>query len=206
MGLIGKKIGMTQVFTHDGERIPVTVIEAGPCVVVQKKTVEKDGYSALQLGFSEKKPEKLTKPLQGHFKELEDKAYAILREVRLSQDNEHNVGDKITVDIFKAGEKVSVSGISKGKGFAGNIKRWGFARGPMTHGSKFHRAVGSSGMSANPSRVLKGKKMPGHLGTDKVTVKNVEVIDFRQEENILLLKGAVPGGKNGIITIFKTKV
>jgi large subunit ribosomal protein L3 len=203
IGLIGKKIGMTQIYSSDGNVVPVTVIEAGPCAVVQKKTVERDGYPALQLSFKEIAPAKLTKPLQGHFKKLNGKAYAILKEFRIAEADKYEVGDQITAEIFNPGEKVQVAGVSKGKGFQGNIKRWGFSRGPMTHGSKFHRAVGSSGMSAWPSKVLKGKKMPGHMGSTRVTVKNLEIVDLREQENIVLIKGAVPGRKNGIVTICK---
>ncbi len=203
LGLIGKKIGMTQVFSPNGESIPVTVIEAGPCAVVQKKTPARDGYAALQLGFAEKKPEKLIKPLRGQFKSLQGKAYGILKEFRFDKTDDYQVGDRIDVAIFNRGEKVAVCGISKGKGFAGNIKRWGFNRGPMTHGSKFHRVVGSIGSSAWPSRVFKGRRMPGHLGAQQVVVKNLEIVDLRQDGNILFVKGAIPGGKNGIVTITK---
>ncbi|MCX8044385.1 MAG: 50S ribosomal protein L3 [Desulfobacterota bacterium] len=205
LGLIGKKIGMTQIFSSDGEIVPVTVIEAGPCVVVQKKDRNRDGYSALQLGYGQIKPEKLTKPLQGHFKKLGGKAFSVLKEFRTDAHEGYQVGDQIDVNIFSRGERVSVSGISKGKGFAGNIKRWGFNRGPMSHGSKFHRVVGSIGSSAWPSRVFKGKRMPGHLGAEKVTVKNLEIVDLRADENIVLVRGAVPGGKNSIVTILKNK-
>jgi large subunit ribosomal protein L3 len=155
------------------------------------------------LSFKEIAPAKLTKPLQGHFKKLNGKAYAILKEFRIAEADKYEVGDQITAEIFEPGEKVQVVGVSKGKGFQGNIKRWGFSRGPMTHGSKFHRAVGSSGMSASPSKVLKGKKMPGHMGATRVTVKNLEIVDLREQENIVLIKGAVPGRKNGIVTICK---
>ena len=203
IGLIGKKIGMTHVYSDQGNMIPVTVIAVGPCPVVQKKTDKKEGYSALQIGFREKKPDKLTKPLRGQFKNLEGKAYTVLKELRFADTKKYNVGDEITVDIFDSGEKVAVTGVSKGKGFAGGIKRWGFSRGPMTHGSKFHRAQGSTGMSATPSRVVKGRKMPGQMGSKKVTVKNLIIVEKREQENLLLIKGAIPGGKNGIVTICK---
>lgn len=203
IGIIGKKIGMTQIYSDEGVVIPVTIIEAGPCAVVQKKTVEKNGYSALTLGFSEKKPEKLSRPLQGQFKKLNGKAFSILKEFRTEDVDQYEIGDQITVEVFGLGELVKVSGVSKGKGFAGNIKRWGFSRGPMTHGSKFHRAQGSTGMSANPSKVFKGTKMPGHLGSKKTTVKNLEIVDKKNQENILFIKGAISGGKNGIIKICK---
>jgi large subunit ribosomal protein L3 len=205
IGLIGKKIGMTQIFSSDGEVIPVTVVEAGPCAVVQKKTVERDGYSALQLSFSERKLEKLTKPLQGHFKKLNGKAYSVLKEFRIKETDKYEVGDQITLDIFEIEEKVAVSGISSGKGFAGVIKRWSFSRGPMSHGSKLHRGLGSTGMSAFPGKVLKGKKMPGHMGSKRLKVRSLEIVDKKEQENIIFIKGAIPGGKNGIITIHKLK-
>ncbi len=204
IGIIGKKIGMTQVFTKDGALIPVTVIEAGPCAVVQKKINEKDGYSALKLGFAGVKSELLNKPDQGQFKNLDGKAFTVLKEFRVEESDEHNVGDQLTIDIFELGEKVIVTGVTKGKGFAGVIKRWGFARGPKTHGSKHHRAPGSTGMCAYPSKVLKGKKMPGHMGTDRMTFKNIEIIDKRSQDNLLLVKGNIPGAKNGIITVSKS--
>ena len=203
IGVIGKKIGMTQVFAEDGTVIPVTVIEVGPCAIVQKKTIEKDGYSALKIGCSAKKIEKLRKPLRGQFKKMNGNAYSVLKEFRVDKADGYQVGDKLTLDLFDSGEKVVVSSISKGKGFAGVIKRWGFSRGPMTHGSKFHRAQGSTGTSATPSRVIKGRKMPGHLGAKKVTVKGLEIIDIRQQENILLVKGAIPGAKNGMVAVYK---
>ena len=203
IGIIGKKIGMTQMFTSKGEMIPVTVIEAGPCAVAQKKTLDKDGYTALQLGFGEKKVEKLTKPLRGHFKVLNGKAYSELKEFRVGEVDKYEVGEQITVDIFKPGEKVEITGTSKGKGFAGNIKRWGFSRGPMKHGSKFHRGVGGVSGSAYPGKVFRGKKMPGHLGSARVTVRSLEIVDARLNENILFIKGAIPGARNGIVTVCK---
>ena len=204
IGIIGKKIGMTQVFTKEGAVIPVTVIEAGPCAVVQKKLNEKDGYSALKLGFAGVKSELLNKPDQGQFKNLDGKAFKVLREFRVEESDEHNIGDQLTIDMFELGEKVIITGVSKGKGFAGVIKRWGFHRGPKTHGSKHHRAPGSTGMSAYPGKVHKGKKMPGHMGTDRMTFKNIEIIDKRSQENLILVKGDIPGAKNGIITISKS--
>jgi len=204
IGIIGKKLGMTQVFSKDGDLIPVTVLQAGPCSVVQRKTAEKDGYSAVKLGFDSVKPELLNKPDLGQFKTLAGKAYSVLKEFRVDAVEEHKVGDELTIDMFEPGEKVIVSGISKGKGFAGVIKRWGFARGPKTHGSKHHRAPGSTGNSAYPGKVFRGKKMPGHMGTDSVTLRNVVVVDKRSEENLLLVKGNVPGAKNGIIIISKS--
>jgi large subunit ribosomal protein L3 len=204
IGIIGKKIGMTQVFAKDGILIPVTVVEAGPCSVVQKKTDEKDGYSALKLGYHSIKSELLNKPDLGQFKNLDGKSFSVLKEFRVESSDEHNVGDQLSLDMFELGEKVIITGVSKGKGFAGVIKRWGFHRGPKTHGSKHHRAPGSTGMSAYPGKVHKGKKMPGHMGTDSVTLKNVEIIDKRPQENLLLIKGNIPGAKNGIIIISKS--
>ncbi len=204
LGIIGKKIGMTQIFSPDGEVIPVTVVQAGPCTVVQKKTSEKDGYSALQLGFGEKKPRKCTKPMQGHFKKAGGTAISALREFRIEDDASYDVGQALTVDIFEQGETVEITGTSKGKGFAGSIKRHGFNRGPMAHGSKHHRAVGSTGHSAWPSKVFKGKRMPGQLGNTRVTVKGLQVVDTRPQENLLLIRGAVPGHKNSLLMICKT--
>jgi len=203
LGLIGKKLGMTQVFSSEGDVVSVTVIEAGPCVVMQKKTLENDGYSALQLGYGQKKLEKFNKPMQGHLKKAGDQGLRYLREFRSAKIDSFTVGDKVDLDIFESGEKVEIVGTTKGKGFAGNIKRWGFNRGPMSHGSKFHRVVGSIGSSAYPSRVFKGKKMPGHLGCARLTAKNIKIVDKKSDQNIILVKGAVPGPKNGIILIYK---
>jgi len=203
LGLIGKKIGMTQVFSSEGDVVSVTVIEAGPCVVTQKKTLENDGYCALQIGYGQKKLEKFNKPLQGHLKKAGDQGLCHLREFRSAKIDAFSVGDQIGLDIFESGEKVVIAGTTKGRGFAGNIKRWGFSRGPMSHGSKFRRTVGSIGSSAYPSRVFKGKKMPGHLGCDQQTVKNIKIVDKKPDENIILVKGVVPGPKNGIIVISK---
>jgi large subunit ribosomal protein L3 len=204
LGLIGKKIGMTQVFSSEGEVVSVTVIEAGPCVVTQKKTIENDGYSALQLGYGLKKLEKFNKPMQGHLKKAGDQGLRYLREFRSAKVDAFAVGDKVDLDIFESGEKIEIVGTTIGKGFAGNIKRWGFNRGPMSHGSKFHRVVGSIGSSAYPSRVFKGKKMPGHLGCERMTQKNVKIVDKKSDQNIILVKGAVPGPTNGIVLIYKT--
>ena len=200
-GIMGRKIGITQVYSEEGDVVPVTVVEAGPCVVVQKKTVERDGYNALQLGFSEKQERKLNKPEQGHFKKHNTIPCKYLKEFRVEDIGVYEEGQKITVDIFENGDFVDVTGTSKGKGFQGVVKRWGFGGGPAGHGSMFHRAPGSIGASATPSRVFKGKKMPGRLGGKKVTVQNIRVVDVRPDENVILLKGAVPGCKNGIVTI-----
>ena len=202
--IIGKKLGMTQLFTEDGTVIPVTVIEAGPVSVVQKKTVENDGYSAIQVGFGDCKDKNVTKPLKGHFAKAGVANKKHLREFRLEDDSAYNVGDEIKVDIFAEGEKVDVTGISKGHGFAGTIKRWGTHRGPMTHGSGYHRGVGSMGACSTPSRVMKNKRLPGHMGVEQVTVQNLDVVKVDAEKNIILVKGAVPGPKGGIVTIRDT--
>ena len=199
--ILGTKIGMTQIFNEDGRVIPVTVILAGPCTVVQKKTVETDGYDAVQVGFGEVKEKSLNKPQKGHFAKADTAAKKYLREFRLEDISALNVGDEIKADTFEVGEKVDVTGISKGKGFAGPMKRWGLHRGPMTHGSGYHRGSGSMGACSSPGRVMKGKKLPGHMGVEKVTVQNLEVVRVNAEENIILVKGAVPGSKGGLITI-----
>lgn len=203
LGLIGRKLGVSQVFADSGEVIPVTVIEAGPCVVVQKKTRNKDGYNALQVGFLEREEKKTNRPLKGHFAKEGTKAFAVLKEFTLPDVEGYQSGQEIKVDIFSAGELVDVIGTSKGKGFAGGVKRWGFRGGPATHGSMFHRAPGSVGASAYPSRVLKGKHLPGHLGNAQVTVKNLQVVDVRSERNLILIKGAVPGARKSIVLIKK---
>ena len=203
LGLIGKKIGLTQIFSKDGQLVAVTAIQAGPCCVVQKKTTEHDGYTALQLGFGSKKAKKVSKPLQGLLKAAGSKAFAVLQEVRIPDVESYQVGQDITLSMFKVGDKVKISGISKGKGFAGVMKRWNFKGGAKTHGSMFHRAPGSIGASADPSRVLKGMRMPGHMGAARVTVKNIEVIEIREKENIMLLKGAVPGARNSMVTVYQ---
>ncbi len=200
MGIIGRKIGMSQVFSG-GEMIPVTVIQAGPCKVVQKKTKGKDGYESVQLAFAEeKKPGRVTKALAGHFKKANMAAHRFLREFRTGG---FEPGQEVTVDIFKKGELVAVSGVSKGKGFAGVMKRHKFAGGPGSHGSMFNRRPGSIGASAWPSRVWPGKKLPGHMGVDTVTVKNLQVVDVRKDENLLFVRGAVPGGESALVLIYK---
>lgn len=202
--IIGRKIGMTQVFTPEGRMVPVTVIEAGPCTVVQKKTMENDGYEAVQLGFGEMKESRTTKPQKGHFEKAGVSVKRVLKEFRLSDSSSYNVGDEIKVDIFAEGEAVDVTGTSKGKGFAGVIKRFGNHRGPMSHGSKYHRRVGSMGACSTPSRVMKGKKLPGHMGVDRVTVLNLDVVKVDTERNLLLVKGAVPGARGGIVSVRNT--
>jgi len=203
-GILGKKLGMTQVFAVDGKRIPVTVLEAGPCTVLQKKTVATDGYTAVQLGFVEKNAHRVNKPEMGHFRKAGKGAFAYLREVRTSNVDEFQVGDEITcATIFAAGDIIDVSGTSKGKGFQGVIKRWQFSGGRSSHGSMFHRKPGSIGCSAWPSKVFKGKKMAGQMGNETVTVQNLQIVEVRPEENIILVKGAIPGAKNGVVMIQK---
>ena len=199
--ILGTKIGMTQIFDEMGKVIPVTVILAGPCTVVQKKTVETDGYEAIQVGYGEIKDKKVNKPLKGHFAKADTANKKYLRELRLEDISAYEVGSQIKADIFEAGEKIDVTGISKGKGFAGPMKRWGLHRGPMTHGSGYHRGSGSMGACSAPGRVMKGKKLPGHMGVKKVTVQNLEVVKVVADENIILVKGAVPGNKGGLVTV-----
>ena len=199
--ILGKKIGMTQIFTEDGLVIPVTVIEAGPVAVVQKKTVEKDGYNAIQVGYVDAKDKALNKPQKGHLAKAGVSNKRVLKEFRLEDDSAYNVGDEIKVDIFQEGDKIDVTGISKGHGYAGTVKRWGTHRGPMTHGSGYHRGVGSMGACSTPSRVMKNKRLPGHMGVEQVTVQNLDVVKVDAEKNIILVKGAVPGPKGGVVTI-----
>ena len=197
--IIGEKLGMTQVFTEEGHLVPVTVIEAGPVKVVQKKAKDKDGYDALQVGFDIIKKEKnVTKSMKGHFKKASSPMFRLLKEIDMEG---FNAGDDITVDIFSKGEKVSVIGTSKGKGFQGVMKRHNYSGGPGSHGSMFNRAPGSMGASSYPSRVWKNKKLPGHMGDERVTVKNIEIFDVRKEQNIMLVKGAVPGANGGYLII-----
>ena len=198
-GIIGKKLGMTQIFAEDGTLVPVTVIQAGPVRVVQKKNRERDGYDALQLGFEEiKKQKKVNKPMMGHFKRTSVPPYRILKEIKMEGFNE---GDEIRVDIFQKGEKVSVTGKSKGRGFQGVMKRHGFGGGPGSHGSMFNRAPGSIGQCSFPSRVFKNKRLPGHMGNTQVTIKNLEIVDIKTDQNLLLVKGAVPGANGGYVVI-----
>ena len=197
--IIGKKLGMSQVFTEDGTRVPVTVIEAGPCAVTQVKTGESDGYDAIQIGFGDVKEKKVNKPMAGHFKKAGVEPRRYLAEVK--GENEAKVGEEITVEAFEVGQKVKVSGVSKGKGFAGVIKRHGFSGGPGSHGSHFHRAPGSVGAAAFPARVFKGLKLPGQMGNRKSTQLGLTVAGTEPEQNLLLLKGSVPGSSDSIIFI-----
>ena len=203
-GIIGKKLGMTQIFTEDGSAVSVTVIEVEPSVVIQKKTVEKDGYNALQLGYGHIKQKSVVKPLQGHFRKADKGYFRVLREFR-GFDDDIDVGQEIKVDIFSPGDYVDISGTTKGKGFAGVVKRHRFGGGRATHGSMFHRAPGSIGASADPSRVFKGKKLAGHMGSEMKTLQNLRVLAIRPEVNAMLIKGAVPGGRNGIVFIKQAK-
>nr|WP_281180526.1 50S ribosomal protein L3 [Desulforhopalus singaporensis] len=203
MGILGKKIGMTRIYGEVGQAIPVTVIEAGPCKVLQVKTEATDGYNAIQVGFADKKASRINKPQTGHFNKSGVEGYYFVREFRVADDAAYEVGQEISIDdVIKIGDKVDVQGTSKGRGFQGVIKRHGFSGGGAGHGSMFHRAPGSIGCSAYPGRVIKGKKLPGRMGNDTVLRKNVVVVDIRSEENVVLLKGPLPGAKNGLLKIF----
>ena len=199
--LIGKKLGMTQIFDENGTVIPVTVLEAGPCVVAQVKTLENDGYEAVQLGFGEVKENKLNKPEKGHFAKANVTAKKHLREFRLDSIEGIKIGDELKADVFAAGDKIDVQGTSKGKGFQGVIKRHGQSRGPMGHGSMYHRRPGSMGPTSTPGRVFKGKKLPGHMGRVTVTIQNLDVVRVDMDKNVLLIKGSVPGPKGAILKI-----
>jgi large subunit ribosomal protein L3 len=199
--ILGKKLGMTQVWSDDDKLLPVTVIEAGPCVVAQVRTLERDGYRAIQLGYGDIKESKVNKPDMGHFKKAGIVPKRHLAEVRLDEGETYKVGDAVTVDMLEPGMHVHISGTSKGKGFQGVIKRHNYKGGPGGHGSHFHRAPGSIGQSSSPSRVFKGMGLPGHMGSETVTVRNLEVVRVDAEQNLLVVKGAVPGGKNSLLTI-----
>jgi len=203
-GIIGRKVGMTQVYGEDGRAVPVTVIEAGPCVVVQRRVKDKDGYSAVQVGLVEaRKVKRVTRPMKGHFDKAEIPPCRVLREFRLEDGAEVKVGDKVSVEVFAPGDTVSVTGVSKGKGFQGVVKRHHFRGGAATHGSMFHRAPGSIGASAYPSRVLKGMRAAGHMGSDRVTVRNLKVVRVDAGKNILVVLGSVPGAGGGYLVIRK---
>lgn len=199
--IIGRKLGMTQIFNEAGKVVPVTVIQAGPCVVLQKKTVETDGYDAIKVGFEDIREKLVNKPDKGQFTKADVKLKRFVKELRLDDVTGYEVGNEIKADVFNIGEKIDITGTSKGKGFQGVIKRWHSHRGPVTHGSKFHRAVGSMGASSFPSRTFKGKKLPGHMGNKKSTMLNLEVVRVDVERNLLLVKGAVPGPKKGLVII-----
>jgi large subunit ribosomal protein L3 len=199
--IIAKKIGMTQVFAENGILVPVTVLQAGPCEVTQVKTVENDGYSAVQLGFIAEKANRVNKPEAGHFAKAGVEAKKYVKEFRLEDSESFEVGQTVAADTFAAGDLIDISGVSKGKGFQGSIKRHNQSRGPMAHGSKYHRASGSMGQASSPSKVFKGKKLPGHMGAVSVTVQNLEIVQVDAEKNLILVKGAVPGPKKSIVTI-----
>ncbi|MBM9535909.1 50S ribosomal protein L3 [Desulfobulbus alkaliphilus] len=202
-GILGRKIGMTRVYDENGRSIPVTVIEAGPCVILQKKTVQKEGYNAIQIGFMEKKQSRLSKPEIGHCKRSGGQGFYHIKEFRVNNPDDFEVGQRITVqEVLGIGDTVDISARSKGRGFQGVIKRHGFSGGRASHGSNFHRAPGSIGCSAWPSRVMKGKKMPGRMGNDTTTLKNLKIVDIRNEENVVLVRGSVPGAKNGLLNIY----
>lgn len=206
--ILARKVGMTQVFAEDGALIPVTVLEAGPCLVVQKKTVDNDGYAALQVGFGEMKPKHAAKPLKGHYEACLGNAnvspHKVIQEFKLDNPDQFEVGAEIKADVFNIGDYVDVSGVSKGKGYQGAIKRHGQSKGPMTHGSKYHRGLGSMGPGTTPGSVKKGKKMPGHMGAKKITVQNLEVVRADGEKNLLLVRGAVPGIRGALLTVKST--
>ena len=203
-GLLGKKLGMTRIFTEDGRWIDVTLLEAGPCTVVQRKTQGKEGYDAVQLGFGDVKERRITKPLQGHFAKLGVALKRTLREFRVDKTSELKPGDEVRADIFQTGDRVDVCGTSKGKGFAGGIKRHHWDGGPSTHGSNFHRAPGSIGQSASPGRVIKGKTLPGHMGCERVTTQNLEVVNVDIAKNLLVVRGCVPGANGGLVMVRKS--
>ena len=199
--ILATKVGMTQIFNEDGVLTPVTVLQAGPCVVTQVKTAENDGYEAVQVGFVDKREKLVSKPVKGHFDKAGVSYKRYVREFRFENASEYSVKDEIKADIFAAGDKIDATAISKGKGFQGAIKRYGQHRGPMAHGSKFHRHAGSNGAASDPSKVFKGKKMPGHMGSKKITIQNLEVVRVDAENNLLLVKGSVPGPKKSLVTI-----
>ena len=202
--ILATKVGMTQIFNEDGVLTPVTVLQAGPCVVTQVKTLENDGYEAVQVGFADKREKLVNKPMKGHFDKAGVSYKRFVREFRFENASEYNVKDEIKADIFAAGDKIDATAISKGKGFQGAIKGHGQSRGPMAHGSKFHRHQGSNGSATTPGRVFKGKEMPGQMGAKRITIQNLEVVRVDAENNIILVKGAVPGPKKSLVTLKET--
>ena len=202
--ILATKVGMTQIFNENGALVPVTVLQAGPCVVTQVKTAENDGYKAVQVGFVDKREKLVNKPQKGHFDKAGVSYKRYVREFKFENAEEYSVKDEIKADIFAAGDKIDATAISKGKGFQGAIKRYGQHRGPMAHGSKFHRHQGSNGSATTPGRVFKGKGMPGHMGSKKITVQNLEVVKVDTDNNLILVKGAVPGPKKSLVTIKET--
>ncbi len=203
-GILATKVGMTQIFDENGVLVPVTVLQAGPCVVTQIKTEENDGYSAVQVGYMDKREKLVNKPQKGHFDKAGVSCKRFLREFKFENASEYEVGQEIKADIFQAGDHIDATAISKGKGFQGAIKRHGQSRGPMTHGSKYHRHAGSNGAASDPSKVFKGKKMPGQMGNKRVTIQNLEIVQVDAENNLLLIKGAVPGPRKSMVTIKET--
>jgi large subunit ribosomal protein L3 len=201
--LFGKKLGMTRYFLEEGKSIPVTVLEVGPCIVIQKKTQEKEGYNAIQVGYGHQKESRMKKPLLGHFRSVGTGYFTHVKEIRIEDPENFDIGQEIKSDIFQVGDVVNVSGKSKGRGFSGVLKRWGFSGGKKTHGSRSHRIPGSIGCSATPGRIPKGKKLPGRMGFKRITIKNLKVVDIRPEADVVLVKGAVPGSRNGLIEICK---
>jgi large subunit ribosomal protein L3 len=199
--IFGKKLGMTRYFLEEGKSVPVTMVQAGPCIVIQKKTIDKDGYEAIQVGFEEKKESRVNKPLKGHQKAAGSKCFQFLKEIRVKDSKEYELGQEITADIFQIGDKVTVSGKSIGRGFSGVVKRHGFSGGRWTHGSRSHRVPGSIGNSTTPGRVVKGRKLPGRFGFERITVKNLKVLDVRPDINLIAIKGPLPGSDNSIIEI-----
>lgn len=200
--MLGKKVGMTQIFDSEGKMVPVTVVEAGPCTIIQIKDSNNDGYEAIQIGYGSIKDKNVTNPLKGHFAKANVKPLRYLREFRVENSAEYSAGQEIKVDVFEEGELIDVSGVTKGKGFQGSIKRHNFSRGPMAHGSRYHRRTGSLG-ALGPNRVFKGKKLPGHMGRDKVTIQNLEVLKVVPEQNLILVKGSIPGAKKSFVSIKK---
>lgn len=202
--LIGKKLGMTRYFLEEGRSVPVTLVKMGPCVVVQKKTAERDGYEAIQVGFEvQKKEHRVSKPVRGHLKKAGEALYRHLRELRVEKADEFEIGQEIKADIFTIGETVSVSGKTKGRGFEGVVKRWGFSGGKDTHGTRSHRVPGSIGSNTDPGRVFKGKKLPGRMGFERRTVKNLLILDVRPEMDVIAIRGAIPGSRNSILEVTK---
>ncbi|MBW1715033.1 MAG: 50S ribosomal protein L3 [Deltaproteobacteria bacterium] len=203
-GILGKKLGMTRIFRENGQSIPVSALEVGPCYIIQIKQSEKDGYNAIQIGFQPKKETRLNKPLNGHLRAAGKGGFTFLRELRVDDLEPFELGQEITSEIFDVGDRVTVRGVSKGRGFSGVVKRWGFSGGDTSHGCRSHRVPGSLGASATPSRVMKGKKLPGRMGNQRVTVKNLRVVDVIREKKLILVKGAVPGSKGGLVEVMRT--
>ena len=200
-GILGKKIGMTRVFRDSGESVPVTALEVGPCYIIQIKREEKEGYNAVQLGYQPKREKKLNKPLLGHYRAAGKGGFRHLREIRMDDVDSFELGQEISLEMFNVGDSVSVRGLSKGRGFAGVVKRWGFSGGNTTHGCRSHRVPGSVGASATPSRVMRGKKLPGRMGNQRFSIKNLEVVDVVKDKGLLLVKGSVPGSKGGLLEV-----